>query len=245
MSLLAASACSVDVVGQRFEHAGPPVPRASAVAESAEDEADAGHSDGAGAADAGNAQARAAVGGTEPEPDAQGETSNALGTALAPAPIGFEGLEQSAGRSRPVPVALTIESIEITQALVIPVGINSVDASMEVPPADEVGWYRFGPNPGEDGSAVLAAHIAYDGRHGVFLRLSELPEGSVVVIDFDDGSRQRWLIERVTNYVKTELPTELFATNGAPRLALITCGGSFNPSLRSYDSNTVAIARLL
>jgi len=168
-----------------------------------------------------------------------------LGTALDPAPIGFEALSSAAEHGVARPVRLTIESIDVAAAPVIPVGIDAADESMEIPPADEVGWYRFGAKPGADGSAVLAAHIAYDGRDGVFRRLAELDEGSVVVIEFDDGSSQRWLVEQVTDYDKTELPDELFAVDGDPTLALITCGGLFNPSLRSYESNTVAVARPL
>lgn len=166
-----------------------------------------------------------------------------LGNKLPSAPIGFAALD--VGDDGPRPVGLTIESIGVDEAVVIPVGINADDASMEIPPADEVGWYRFGSRPGDNGSAVLAAHIAYDGRDGVFRRLAELKPGSVVVVEFDDASTQRWSIDTVTDYNKTKLPDELFAVDGEPRLALITCGGYFNPGLRSYDSNTVAVARQL
>ncbi|MEM7094874.1 MAG: sortase [Actinomycetota bacterium] len=160
-------------------------------------------------------------------------------TGLPPAQVGFDDLALDHDGRRPV--SLAIEAIDVVDAAVIAVGVNP-DQTFEVPPADEVGWYRFGPTPGDEGSAVLAAHIAFDGVDGVFRHLADAEVGSVVVVGFDDGTSQRYRIESITDYVKEELPDELFARTGDAQLALITCGGSFNPELRSYDSNTVAVA---
>lgn len=171
-------------------------------------------------------------------------STNELGNELAdtdlpPAPIGFEALTPEPGGRQPVSIA--IEDIEVVDATIIPVGVNP-DQTFEVPPADQVGWYRFGPTPGEEGSAVLAAHIAFDGVDGVFRHLADVEVGAVVVVGYDDGTSQRYRIDSVTDYFKEELPAELFARDGDSQLALITCGGTFNPQLRSYESNTVVVA---
>jgi LPXTG-site transpeptidase (sortase) family protein len=126
--------------------------------------------------------------------------------------------------------------------VIIPVGVNPQDLSFEVPPADQVGWYEFGAAPGEAGSAVLAAHIAFNGADGVFRYLENVEIGAVVAIGFDDGTTMRYRIEEVTEYVKEELPESLWKRDGKEQLALITCGGAFNYQLDSYESNTVAIA---
>jgi len=76
----------------------------------------------------------------------------------------------------------------------------------------------------------------------VFRHLADAEVGAVAEVGFDDGTSQRYRITSVVDYVKEELPDELFARSGPPQLALITCGGAFNPQLRSYESNTVAIA---
>lgn len=171
-----------------------------------------------------------------PHPIAQADTE------LPAAAIGFDQIEQLSGPTGPQPVSIGIENINVDQATVIAVGVNQVDLSFEVPPADQVGWYEFGPRPGEPGSSVLAAHIAYNGVDGVFRNLENVEVGSVVVIGFDDGSTSRYRIEEVVEYVKEELPDSLFARDGREQLALITCGGAFNYQLDSYESNTVAIA---
>ena len=140
-----------------------------------------------------------------------------------------------------VPVGLALPSLGVDGAPVLPVGVEP-DGEMEIPPADEVGWYRFGAAPGEAGSAVLAAHVAYDGVDGVFRNLDRLRAGDEVEVVFDDGARSRWVVTEVSTHRKDALPDELFDRSGPERLVLITCGGQFNPSLRSYDSNVVAHA---
>lgn len=160
---------------------------------------------------------------------------------LPPAPIGLEALVDAGEADGPVPVSMRIADIGVVDAGVISVGVNA-DQSLEVPPAEQVGWYRFGPTPGDPGSAVLAAHIAYDGIDGVFRHLVDAEVGAIVEVGFDDGSVQRYRITSVTDYDKERLPDSLWSLDGPSQLALITCGGAFNPEIRSYDSNTVAIA---
>lgn len=172
--------------------------------------------------------------------DASDDLGAGLGTPLPAAPIGFEEID-SLSSNGPAPVGLRIADLGIDEAEVIAVGVNP-DETLEVPPADQVGWYRFGVRPGDAGSAVLAAHIAYDGVDGVFRHLIDAEVGSVVEVVLDDGSTQRYKIDTVVEYDKAGLPDDLWAAGGDPRLALITCGGEFNRQLRSYESNTVAIA---
>lgn len=178
----------------------------------------------------------------EPEPSPTPHPIAAADTELPPAPIGVDQLDQLSPPQGPQPVSIEIENIDVRDASVIPVGVNQEDLSFEVPPADQVGWYEFGPRPGQPGSSVLAAHIAFNGVDGVFRYLEDVEIGSIVVIGFDDGTTSRYRIEEVVEYVKEELPDSLFARDGREQLALITCGGSFNYQLDSYESNTVAIA---
>lgn len=142
----------------------------------------------------------------------------------------------------PSPVGLVVESIDISAAPVIDVGVEP-NGEMEIPGAREIGWYRFGPSPGEPGSAVLAAHIAFNGRDGVFRDLADIEVGDIVEVLYDDGSSSRFEITETAQYAKDELPVDrIFAKDGSPELVLITCGGDFNRSLRSYSDNVVAYA---
>lgn len=140
------------------------------------------------------------------------------------------------------PVSISLPSLDVNEAQIIPVGLEE-NGELEVPGADTVGWYQFGVGVGGgQGSAVLAAHIAYNGRNGVFVALSEAEIGDEVVVD-RAGQDITYRVESITQYGKFDLPIDdLFRETGDERLVLITCGGSFNPSLRSYDDNVVVIA---
>lgn len=142
----------------------------------------------------------------------------------------------------PRPTALTIGALGVRQAPVIDVGVQD-DGAMEIPPVDEVGWYRYGAAPGGEGSAILAAHIAYDGEDGVFVDLVELGPGAEVEVALDDGTTSRYVVESTARYPKDALPEEVvFARTGPPRLVLVTCGGRFDAEARSYDDNVVVTA---
>ena len=179
--------------------------------------------------------------GSAPEPTPTPHPIALADTELPRAPIGFDSLFET-GPTGPQPVSIAIENIDVTDAEIIPVGVNQDDLSFEVPPADQVGWYEYGSAPGEAGSAVLAAHIAYNGEDGVFRYLENVEIGAVVVVGFDDGTSMRYQIEDVAEYDKEALPDSLWSRDGREQLALITCGGAFNYAEDSYESNTVAIA---
>jgi len=188
--------------------------------------------------DVANPSREAAPGSPAGEADRPAAALSQLVTELPPAPVGFPQPEPEGPR----PAALTIAALGVDGASVIDVGVEP-DGDMEVPPADRVGWYRYGPAPGEDGSAVLAAHIAYDGRNGVFVRLAELQPGAEVEVVYDDGTTDRFVVESNQRYDKDELPDDLvYARSGPSRLVLITCGGRFDSNARSYEDNVVVVA---
>ena len=141
----------------------------------------------------------------------------------------------------PAPTSLTIDALAVAGAPVVPVGVEA-DGEMEIPGAAEVGWYRFGARPGDEGSAVLAAHIAYDGVDGVFRHLDDLAGGEAVAVRLADGTERSFRVTEVVRYDKSELPDDLWSRAGPPGLVLITCGGEFDAAADSYEDNVVAYA---
>jgi hypothetical protein len=127
------------------------------------------------------------------------------------------------------------------------VGVDP-DGQMSIPDdVSRVGWYRFGPAPGDGGSAVIAGHV--DDREqglGVLAPLSEAAVGQEVTVTAADGTTSRWRVVSRELISKQVLPVDrLFTRTGPPRLTLITCGGPFLPELRSYRDNVVVIAEPL
>jgi hypothetical protein len=139
------------------------------------------------------------------------------------------------------PVRIRIDAIDI-DVPVIPVGLED-DGGMEIPDdVHEIGWYEPGVRPGEQGSAVLAGHVdSKEQGKGSFYGLRELELGDLVTVTTEDGTEQRWEVVAREQYPKDVLPIdELFVWGGeTERLALITCGGSWNRSRSSYSDNIV------
>ena len=157
-------------------------------------------------------------------------------------PVGSALLQPTEAESEPVPVRLSVPSLGISRAEIIDVGVEP-NGEMEIPGATEVGWYRFGAVPGSTGSAVLAAHIAFNGVDGVFRRLSDIDVGETFSIEFDDGSVREFRVTETGQYGKAQIPFDrMFTRSGAPEVALVTCGGDFNRSLNSYSDNVIAFA---
>ncbi|MEM8924470.1 MAG: class F sortase [Actinomycetota bacterium] len=145
-------------------------------------------------------------------------------------------------RTGPAPVAISFPSIGVNEAPIDGVGIEP-NGEMEVPGPRRVGWYEFGPSPGQEGSSVLAAHIASEGIDGIFRRLDRAKPGDRFEVIFDNGDRQSYEVIELEQYNKADLPLDrVFGRTGDPVVTLITCGGAFQPSVRSYEDNVVAYA---
>jgi hypothetical protein len=154
-------------------------------------------------------------------------------------------LGPDAAMSYSQPVALRIPSIGITSGFAA-VGLDA-DGALEVPPAaDLVGWYTEAPTPGELGPSVVTAHVDWKHEKGVFHDLGRLKPGDDVAVDRADGVAVTFGVTRVAEYPKTQFPIgEVYGPTDAPELRLITCGGRFNSTTRSYDDNIVVFASMV
>jgi hypothetical protein len=178
---------------------------------------------------------------TAASPDAMADRGRPSG----PAPVGPRARLAGA----PAPVMLHIERLGVS-ASVIAVGVLP-DGGMEVPDdVRVVGWYEAGiepVRPGDPGTAVLAGHR--DSRvqgEGALHDLDELHPGDPIEVVHIDGRVSSWQVDELLSTPRDRLPTELlFARDGAPRLALVTCGGSFDRRTRSYSHNTIVVASLV
>jgi LPXTG-site transpeptidase (sortase) family protein len=149
--------------------------------------------------------------------------------------------DASPHRDRPAPRSLGIRTLDVDAAPVLAVGVDE-RGELAVPGPAQVGWYRYGPAPGEPGATVLAAHVAYDGVDGVFRHLADLDVGDEVVVSTDEGALRSYRVSSVGEHPKEALPAEVWARTGPSRLVLITCGGSFDAERRSYERNVVVWA---
>src|SRR5665811_183946 len=147
-------------------------------------------------------------------------------------------------RTKLIPISVMIPRIGVTSDLV-DLGLNP-DRTIEVPSDyDTAGWYRHRAVPGEPGPGVILGHVdSYTGP-AVFFELSTLVPGDTVDVRRSDGSVARFSVSSVEQHGKRidEFPTErVYAWTDDATLRLITCGGEFNRSSRSYEDNIVVFA---
>ena len=172
------------------------------------------------------------------------DVPRAAALQLLPAPTGpIEAAPTEGAASVAEPVSLVIPSIGVS-ASIVHLGLTSSGA-LQVPSTTAVaGWYTGSPRPGSIGSAVIAGHIDSIAGPGIFYRLSQLQRGARVYVRRADGTLAVFEVTEVQMFAKDAFPTT--AVYGAvpdPELRLITCGGTFDYSTRSYLSNTVVFAK--
>jgi hypothetical protein len=154
---------------------------------------------------------------------------------------------------------LTVPALSIRASLIPTGAMGAPGTASLIIPADihEVGWWdgtvqdgtrtihENAPAPGQPGVALIAGHVDSAGAGpGALHNLAALKVGDT--IEISDSARQVsiWIVDAVpqTN-LKTELPPALWVTTGAPKLALVTCGGPFNTFTGHYQDNVIVWAR--
>lgn len=174
-------------------------------------------------------------------------TPSASPSAATPIPSRVRinsGALPTAGSNGVTPVRLSIPAIGVT-AGVVPTGVDA-NGEFSVPPRiSTVGWYRYGPGlDASAGSVVIGGHVdsAKQGT-GAFFRLRLLKPGDRLTVTGTDGVSRAYRVVAREEYPKTTIRLDrYFSWTGKPRITLITCGGAFDRSARSYLDNVVVTA---
>ena len=166
---------------------------------------------------------------------------NTSAAATAPAtPTPTPGLPRS------IPTWVDIPAIGAHSSLV-QLGLNT-DKTVAVPPVSQplqAGWYKYGPTPGQVGPAVILGHIDGNHQEGIFWRLHDLKRGDKVRVGRRDGKTLTFTVRKVAQTPKSAFPTSsVYGNTSGSQLRLITCGGAFDASTRSYLDNILVFATL-
>lgn len=143
------------------------------------------------------------------------------------------------------PMKIRIPSVNIEADFEGPVGLNK-DQTIGVPDSyEEVGWYMYGPKPGELGPAVVLGHVdSYQGP-AVFYALGQTEVGDTVEIEREDGSVATFEITRLDRRSQSDFPTaEVYGDIDYAGLRLITCTGTYDHGTLRYSHNLIVYAKL-
>ncbi len=143
------------------------------------------------------------------------------------------------------PITLRIPKLGI-ETKIQQTGVNA-KGNMGVPTNySDVAWYKHGTIPGQNGSAVIDGHVDNGlGLAGVFKELHKLTQGDDVYVITKTGRELHFVVEEGAAYPYNSVPLEkLFTRADDMRLNLITCGGSWLKTEKTYDQRFVVYTRL-
>jgi len=135
------------------------------------------------------------------------------------------------------------------QAPVVARGLDGQGA-IDPPPFDQagvVGWYAAGAAPGAKGAALLVGHVDTETRPAVFYKLSALKPGETIRVIRADGKVAEFTVDDVQVLNRTGFDAQQAygqRESGRAELRLITCGGTFDRTSRSYTANVIVSAYL-
>lgn len=140
------------------------------------------------------------------------------------------------------PWHVDIPSLGINAPLVIsPV----VAGFLSIPPdVHRVAIWNGGALPGDSrGTVLLASHVNWwDQGPGVFYRLSTIRPHALIVVTGRPGTATYWSVDSLQVMLHRDIPQNIFTKVGPSRLAVVTCGGPYNPQSHSYIDNIVVTA---
>ena len=107
-------------------------------------------------------------------------------------------------------------------------------------------WYKFGPKPGEKGSAVIAGHYGWkDGKGSIFNNIHTLDPGDEITIYDEKNHLISFIVSKTQKYALSDDTTKVFKSDdGRAHLNLITCDGQWDPSRHTYADRLVVFSDL-
>jgi len=141
------------------------------------------------------------------------------------------------------PVRLMIPKINVDAA--VQHVSSTPEGTMGVPDNFvDVGWYKLGPRPGEQGSAVIAGHLnGTSGDAAVFADIHKLSAGDAIVIQDGNGMSVTFIVRESRMY-DPGYAEAVFSNSEGNHLNLITCDGVWDEAANEYSKRLVVFADL-
>lgn len=148
------------------------------------------------------------------------------------------------------PRYLSIEKLNITNARVLAMGVNT-SGELDTPRnIFDVGWYDGSGKPGQGGTMVIDGHNGGPHVHGVFKDLPNLAIGEIITVERGDGVKYNYRVveneqislDESNKYMATAMKSP---ENGKESVTLITCSGDWSDERKTYLSRQFVRAVLV
>ena len=106
-------------------------------------------------------------------------------------------------------------------------------------------WLENSSSPGEYGNAIFNGHVTWKKVAGVFSLLPKMEEGEEIIVEYDDGSTMRFIVDRVNIFGIYDEPADVMLYDtGDSRMTLITCyGEAWDSELGTREQRCVVVAK--
>ena len=151
-------------------------------------------------------------------------------------------------KPKPRPVAVPPTAVRLDGGQTARVRPAKTNRAGQLEPPDhvtEIGWWTGGAALGSTrGTMVLVGHVdAVSQGKGFFARLRTAQPGQQVKVFGADGRPVSYRVTGLRTYSRNQpLPSDVFASDVAARLTLITCTGHFNAATGHYSTTLVVYA---
>ncbi len=141
---------------------------------------------------------------------------------------------------------LVIPTLEINAGIET-IGINTKGNISAPSTFQTVGWYRYGPKPGNPGVALIDGHVNNGlGLAGVFVNLYKIKVGDDIYVAPVKGEKLHFVVEEVSILDYSARLSDILQKEGKiPQLALVTCSGDWIPGQKTYNKRLIILARLV
>ena len=142
------------------------------------------------------------------------------------------------------PTHIVIPGINVDAKIEV---LEIVDGALQDPSnGNDVAWYKETSHPGNKGNAVFAGHLNWYGMpEGVFFAIDQLKEGDEIFVRDQTCGQFRYVVEYAELVqVKDADMKKITGQSDDSMLTLITCGGTWDPSISEYMQRTVVRALL-
>lgn len=141
-----------------------------------------------------------------------------------------------------MPRYLNVESLGITDARILALGISGDGAVATPSSIYDVGWFDGSAKPGTGGVSLIVGHVSGVSAAGVFGSIHTLNAGDMVEVELGNGDVLSYRVDGVEPFPadKVDMSRVLqYNPNGAEGLNLITCFGSFDSARQQYRERLV------
>ena len=148
------------------------------------------------------------------------------------------------------PRYLSISRLGITNARILPMGVNA-KGELDTPQnIFDVGWYESSGLPGQGGTMVIDGHNGGPHVHGVFKELPILANGDLIQVERGDGTIFKYQVVENNTVPLSEADQYMYTAAKSPEvgkesITLITCTGEWSQQQGTYLSRQFTRAVLV